>query len=98
MYRQNQSIYCKTPEIAEKVRAYAKQLNQESQDCEIPKWIMDILQGGAVPNPEECTREEAAILYDREINPLIIAYRMTRQSAILKEIEKKLKNRKIYKI
>lgn len=95
MFRQNISIYCKTPEIADKVRAYAKQLNREPQDSEIPKWIMEILQGGAVPNPEECTKEEAAILYDRAINPLIIAYRMTRQGAILKEIEKKLKKRKI---
>lgn len=95
MFRQNQSIYCKTPEIAQKVREYAKQLNQGADDVTLPDWLLDIMNGGFFPAKEDCTSTESAILYDMTINPLIVAYRTTRNPNLLKQIEKIIKSRKM---
>lgn len=97
MFRQNISVYCKTPEIASQVRAFAKKLNETppQQVENIPEWLMNIMNGGTFPAPEDCTREEAAILYDANINPLVLSFRATRNPDLLKQIEKILESRKI---
>lgn len=95
MFRQNQSIYCKTPEIAQRVREFAKQLNQGADDVTLPDWLLDIMNGGFFPAKEECTSAESAILYDTNINPLVLSYRATRNPDLLKQIEKIIKSRKM---
>ena len=41
---------------------------------ELPAFIEDILNGGTYPNREDCTREEAAILYDAKFKVLYKAF------------------------
>lgn len=95
MYRPNQCIYCKTPEIAEKVKAYAKKLNAESRIMpeqpeiptnSIPEFIKDIMDGGAFPNMEELSREEQALLYNPQILQRVNLYRQTRGAGLAFEI------------
>lgn len=80
MYRQNISVYCKTPEIAAKVRAFAKELNAQTSSVapSLPAWLEEIMNGGVFPSPEDCTAEERDLLYSPEICPLVIKYRQTK--------------------
>lgn len=100
----NISVYCKTPEIAAQVRAYAKQLNAEmkekpaearAQTVKLPGWLTDLLNGGMFPAQEDCTHEEAAIIYDPIINPLLLVYRQTKAPNVLAQISDLIKSKKL---
>lgn len=41
---------------------------------ELPAFVEDILNGGTYPNREDCTQEEAAILYDAKFKALYKAF------------------------
>lgn len=95
MYRPNQCIYCKTAEIAEKVKAYAKKLNAESRIApaqpetpthSIPEFIKDVMDGGAFPNIEELTREEQNLLYNPQVLQRVNMYRQTHGAGLALEI------------
>lgn len=104
MFRQNISVYCKNEEVAAQVRAYAKQLNagmkskgtdDRPDSVKLPAWLTDLLNGGVFPAQEDCTREEAAIIYDPIINPLLLVYRQTKAPNVLAQISDLIKSKKI---
>lgn len=127
MFRNGQTIYCKTPQIAKKVRAYAKKLNDDTrltaaeeapnfadespaivQKIEqehpgiteqvattidsglFPKFLLDVMNGGAYPNMEDLTREEQRILYDPAINGLVNQYRAAKSFTLTLQIKARL--------
>ena len=60
--------------------------NQESttittmvtDESELPPFVEEVLAGGSYPNQEDCTHEEAIILYDKTFQSLFRAYMLTR--------------------
>jgi len=42
--------------------------------AELPPFVEDVLNGGTYPNPEDCTEEERAVLYDAKFKVLFKTY------------------------
>lgn len=40
----------------------------------MPKFVEEILNGGAYPNREDCTQQEAKVLYDKEFQNYFSQY------------------------
>ena len=131
MFRNNISVYVRTEEIAQKVRAYAQRLNQEqgarpyiksvpqtpSQTTnnpvyattqeprelhlstdgvnmlkmpKLPPFLLEVMNGGTFPQPEDLTKAEQAILYDNQINTLVNLYRQTKNQDLAQHIRERL--------
>lgn len=87
-YIPNCTIYCKTPEVKAKVRAYAKELNSKCGTVSkteivepkpqkthiVPQIVKDALAGLGFPAREECTAEEQKHLYNETFLALYQAY------------------------
>lgn len=48
-------------------------------DGKLPQFVEDVLNGGAFPNREDCTHEEAAVLYDKRFQALFQAYMIAKK-------------------
>lgn len=49
---------------------------------ELPPFLEDVLNGGTYPNPEDCTQEERAVLYDAKFKALFKAYTQAKDDKI----------------
>lgn len=58
----------------------------------IPAWILDIMNGGTFPAPEDLTREERALVYDGQLNGLINIYRISPKEETKEQIKNRLRD------
>lgn len=49
---------------------------------ELPPFVEDVLTGGTYPNPEDCTEEERAVLYDAKFKALFKAYTQAKDDRV----------------
>ena len=56
----------------------------------LPQFLLDIMNGGAFPSPEDLTKAEQAILYDNQINTLVNLYRQTKKIDLANHIRERL--------
>jgi hypothetical protein len=49
---------------------------------ELPPFVEDVLNGGTYPNPEDCTEEERAVLYDAKFKALFKAYTQAKDDRV----------------
>lgn len=49
---------------------------------ELPPFVEDVLNGGTYPNPEDCTQEERAVLYDAKFKALFKAYTQAKDDRV----------------
>lgn len=49
---------------------------------ELPLFVEDVLNGGTYPNPEDCTQEERAVLYDAKFKALFKAYTQAKDDRV----------------
>ena len=58
----------------------------------IPEWILDIMNGGTFPAPEDLTREERALVYDGQLNGLLNIYRISKRPETAEQIKSRLRD------
>lgn len=56
----------------------------------LPAFLLDVMNGGTFPAPEDLTRAEQAILYDNQINKLVNLYRQTKKADLAQHIRERL--------
>lgn len=49
---------------------------------ELPPFVEDVLNGGTYPNPEDCSQEERAVLYDAKFKALFKAYTQAKDDRV----------------
>ena len=49
---------------------------------ELPQFVEDVLNGGTYPNPEDCSQEERAVLYDAKFKALFKAYTQAKDDRV----------------
>lgn len=57
---------------------------------ELPVFVEDILNGGTYPNREDCTQEEAAILYDAKFKVLYKAFLVAKNDVARQNIKQSM--------
>lgn len=57
---------------------------------ELPAFVEDILNGGTYPNREDCTQEEAAILYDAKFKVLYKAFLVAKNDVARQNIKQSM--------
>ncbi len=57
---------------------------------ELPAFVEDILNGGTYPNREDCTQEEAAILYDAKFKVLYKAFLVAKNDMARQNIKQSM--------
>lgn len=49
---------------------------------ELPQFVEDVLNGGTYPNPEDCSQEERAVLYDAKFKALFKAHTQAKDDRV----------------
>lgn len=76
-----------TPEQSEKP---VVRISQHDEFPPLPTLLLDVMNGGTFPAPEDLTKAEQAILYNPAINELVNQYRKTKQIGLALMIRAKL--------
>lgn len=63
------------------------QQNQPTQ-IELPRFVDDVLAGGAYPAPEECTTDERNILYNQQFQTFYKVYRQTAKDDVRQKLRR----------
>lgn len=63
-----------------------------SPSTAIPELVLDIMNGGTFPAPEDLTREERALVYDGQLNGLINVYRISKRPETAEQIKSRLRD------
>lgn len=58
----------------------------------IPELVLNVMNGGTFPAPEDLTREERAVVYDGQLNGLINVYRISKRPETAEQIKSRLRD------
>lgn len=67
-----------------------KSIKPQQEMPKLPQFLLDIMNGGTFPQPEDLTKAEQAILYDNQINTLVNLYRQTKKIDLANHIRERL--------
>ena len=67
-----------------------KAIKPQQEMPKLPPFLLEVMNGGTFPQPEDLTKAEQAILYDNQINTLVNLYRKTKKADLAQHIRERL--------